>query len=88
MSTDTPKMPSTYDADIAREPESEPEYVTIRITVSYGWAGCDEEDTFEVLRSEWDAMDDEARDAEVDGYVETMISNRVSAGWEVVEDEG
>lgn len=40
----------------------------------------------EIPRSEWDAMDDDARDAYMDAEVLEFIGDQVSAGWTEVED--
>ena len=59
--------------------------VKIRAWAAWSGAGNDE-DTLEVPDTEWAAMTEGERTEYGDGMVETLIQNRVDAGWEVVED--
>jgi hypothetical protein len=54
----------------------------VKISISYGWVGAHEEDIIEVTESD---LEGTTLDEFCEDYIQTMIANRVSAGWEVIE---
>ena len=59
------------------------QWITIRITVDFGWVGTTVSETVQFDREEWDGMDAGERDSAVQESIDEIITSRVSAGWEV-----
>lgn len=55
---------------------------TIRVTASYGWSGCEDEDEFEV---EDDATEDDIEKIAWE-YGQAMAQDRLDVSWEEVEE--
>ncbi len=54
----------------------------VKLTVSYGFAGCKDEDVIEVSEAD---LEGTTLDELCEDYLQTMIANRISAGWEIIE---
>lgn len=62
--------------------------VKIRIHVHYRPARCEAEDVIEVPRADWESWAQHTRDDHVREEVKRLIWERVSDGWEVIDEPG